>query len=222
MDWLTPEFDGVIIFDECHKAKNLMPSGSSKPTKTSQYVLKLQKELPKARIVYCSATGASEPRNMAYMIRLGLWGAGTPFNDFEAFLSAVEKRGVGAMELVAIDMKQRGVYLARQLSFHGVSFSVKEISLTPEFKAVYDDSVVFWGKAHVYFDKASDLVGYSSKDRSFLMAQFFSSHQRFFKSLCIASKVDQVVIIGSCHQLLKKVSGKKLEWKNRQLKTLMI
>lgn len=80
------------MFDECHKAKNLCPTGSSKPTKTGLTVLELQKRLPKARVVYASATGASEPRNMAYMVRLGLWGPGTPFKDSNEFINAVEKR----------------------------------------------------------------------------------------------------------------------------------
>lgn len=66
--------------------------GSSKPTKTGQTVLELQNRLPNARIVYASATGASEPKNMAYMTRLGLWGAGTPFPEFNDFIQAVEKR----------------------------------------------------------------------------------------------------------------------------------
>lgn len=81
-----------IVFDECHKAKNLCPVGSSKPTKTGQTVLELQNRLPNARIVYASATGASEPKNMAYMTRLGLWGPGTPFPEFNDFIQAVEKR----------------------------------------------------------------------------------------------------------------------------------
>ena len=55
-------------------------------------VLELQNKLPKARIVYASATGASEPRNMAYMTRLGLWGTGTPFHEFNDFIQAIEKR----------------------------------------------------------------------------------------------------------------------------------
>ena len=57
LHWCGEDFDGVIILDECHKAKNLMPVGSSKPTKTGITVLKLQDKLPKARVVYCSATG---------------------------------------------------------------------------------------------------------------------------------------------------------------------
>lgn len=80
------------MFDECHKAKNLCPTGSSKPTKTGLTALDIQNKLPKARVVYASATGASEPRNMAYMVRLGMWGQGTPFKTFNDFISAVEKR----------------------------------------------------------------------------------------------------------------------------------
>lgn len=45
-----------------------------------------QDKIPQARVLYCSATGASEPRNMGYMVRLGLWGAGTSFSDFSKFL----------------------------------------------------------------------------------------------------------------------------------------
>ena len=40
----------------------------------STAVLALQEQLPRARIVYCSATGVSEVGNMAYMSRLvGTW-----------------------------------------------------------------------------------------------------------------------------------------------------
>ncbi|CAF3997552.1 unnamed protein product [Rotaria magnacalcarata] len=75
IQWLGGEdFDGVIVFDECHKAKNLAPSPTAKSSKTGLAVLDLQARLPNARIIYASATGASEPRNMAYMTRLGLWG----------------------------------------------------------------------------------------------------------------------------------------------------
>lgn len=97
----------------------MCPIGSSKPTKTGLAVLELQNKLPKARVVYASATGdkngdgrgdsplrsrqapnacsllspgASEPRNMAYMNRLGIWGHKTPFREFGNFIQAVERR----------------------------------------------------------------------------------------------------------------------------------
>jgi hypothetical protein len=48
---------------------------------------------------------------------------------------------VGAMEIVAMDMKLRGMYIARQLSFHGVGFKIEEVSLSKDFVIVYDESV---------------------------------------------------------------------------------
>ena len=33
VDWAGSAFDGLIIFDECHKAKNLVPEAGSKSTK---------------------------------------------------------------------------------------------------------------------------------------------------------------------------------------------
>ncbi|KAA3452504.1 protein strawberry notch-like [Gossypium australe] len=188
VQWCGSGFDGLIIFDECHKAKNLVPEAGSQPTRTGEAVLEIQARLPEARVIYCSATGASEPRNMGYMIRLGLWGAGTSFPDFQSFLGlifmpssdidtssnlikgissnnndfslaygmtmvldgtlhlydievlkslytvALEKGGVGALELVAMDMKARGMYVCRTLSYKGAEFEVIEAPLEAEME----------------------------------------------------------------------------------------
>lgn len=195
LQWCGEDYDGVIVFDECHKAKNLCPTGSSKPTKTGLTALELQNKLPKARVVYASATGASEPRNMAYMVRLGIWGKGTPFDKFNDFISAVEKRGVGAMELVAMDMKLRGGYIARQLSFQGVTFKIDEVQLTKDFKEMYDESVELWVEAMHKFTEAAELISAESRMRKTMWGQFWSAHQRFFKYLCIASKVQHAVTV---------------------------
>ncbi|XP_076009520.1 strawberry notch homolog 2b isoform X2 [Genypterus blacodes] len=181
LDWCKPDFDGVIIFDECHKAKN------ATSTKMGKAVLDLQNKLPRARVVYASATGASEPKNMIYMSRLGIWGEGTPFRTFDDFLHAIEKRGVGAMEIVAMDMKVSGMYIARQLSFSGVSFRIEEIGLDNDFKLVYNKAARLWAEALQVFMRAADDLGLVS--RKSLWGQFWSSHQRFFKYLCIAAKV---------------------------------
>ncbi|XP_023809708.1 protein strawberry notch homolog 2 isoform X3 [Oryzias latipes] len=181
LDWCRPDFDGVIIFDECHKAKN------ATSTKMGKAVLDLQNKLPRARVVYASATGASEPKNMIYMSRLGIWGEGTPFRTFEDFLHAIEKRGVGAMEIVAMDMKVSGMYIARQLSFSGVSFRIEEIGLDSDFKQVYNKAAKLWAEALQTFMRAADELGLVS--RKSLWGQFWSAHQRFFKYLCIAAKV---------------------------------
>ncbi|KAK6742205.1 hypothetical protein RB195_009833 [Necator americanus] len=194
IQWFGVDYDGVIILDECHRAKNLVPTTGAKPTKTGRMVLELQKALPNARVVYASATGATEPRNMAYMTRLGLWGQGQAFPEFINFINAVERRGVGAMEIVAMDMKQRGLYLARQLSFRGVSFTVQEVPLSDDFVRIYDDSVKLWLECRRQFQNVlSAMTGEERSSCKQLWGQFWACHQRFFKYLCIAAKVDACV-----------------------------
>lgn len=68
VQWCGENFDGCIIFDECHKAKHLVASSGGVGTQTGKAVEELQNRLPNARVIYASATGASEPRNMAYMV----------------------------------------------------------------------------------------------------------------------------------------------------------
>ena len=59
-------------------------------TKSAQAVLRLQKLLPNARVVYVSATGASEPEHLLYASRLGLWGTGTSFSDSLQFAKEIK------------------------------------------------------------------------------------------------------------------------------------
>ena len=137
LEWASPGFEGGLLFDESHKAKNLFGGNGGKPTKTGQAVLKLQTALPRARVVYCSATGASEPKHLGYMDRLGLWGGSeTPFGDFDDFRRAVESRGVGMMELVAMHLKQRGALVSRALSFKSCTFELVNDVMTPSLCSV--------------------------------------------------------------------------------------
>ena len=81
LDWLgREEADGTIVFDESHKCKNLIDAAS---TQTARAVDELQAGCPGARIVYASATGASDARHLAFMSRLGLWGSGTAHVNYK-------------------------------------------------------------------------------------------------------------------------------------------
>ncbi|GFR47434.1 hypothetical protein Agub_g9154, partial [Astrephomene gubernaculifera] len=102
----------LIVLDECHKAKNFVPGKEAGSTKVAAAVLALQERLPRARVLYCSATGVSEVGNMAYMVRMGLWGPGTPFDSFQTFLDSMRRRGVSFLELLAMEMKAEGKYVA--------------------------------------------------------------------------------------------------------------
>ena len=60
--------DAIVIFDEAHKAKNALAAGRGEPTQTGLAVLKLQENLPHARVVYVSATGATDVSDKALEI----------------------------------------------------------------------------------------------------------------------------------------------------------
>lgn len=47
----------------------------------------------------------------------GLWGPGSPFADFQAFLDSMKRRGVSFLEMLAMEIKSEGYYVARGLSF---------------------------------------------------------------------------------------------------------
>ena len=78
VDWLGADWDGVIIFDECHSLQNAVGSkgerGDTAPSQQGRAGLRLQHALPNARVVYVSATGATTVHNLSYAQRLGLWG----------------------------------------------------------------------------------------------------------------------------------------------------
>ena len=43
-----------------------------------------------------------------------------------------------------MDMKSRGMFVSRQLSFHGCSFEMKRCELNEEDQQLYDEAVLFW------------------------------------------------------------------------------
>lgn len=74
-----------------------------------------------------------------------LWLSGTQ-HDLSGG-SVPVRRGVGAMEIVAMDMKVSGMYIARQLSFSGVTFRIEEIPLAPAFERVYNRAALLVSQA---------------------------------------------------------------------------
>ncbi len=143
VDWAGDGFDGAVIFDESHAMQNAAGSKEGRGAAPSQQGiagLRLQHALPRARVLYVSATGATNVANLAYATRLGLWGPGEdyPFASREDFVSAMEAGGVAAMEVVARDLKALGLYLARSLSFEGVEYDILDHKLSEAERSVYD------------------------------------------------------------------------------------
>ncbi|GAX80052.1 hypothetical protein CEUSTIGMA_g7491.t1 [Chlamydomonas eustigma] len=199
IDWFGQDYDGLIVLDECHRAKNCVANktnsrGTTAESKTSRAVIELQQRCRKARILYVSATGATEAENLCYMTRLGLWGAGAAFRDQEDMVSTLKDGGVGTMELVAMELKQMGSYIARTLSYQGVSFEQKLVEVDEAYRALYDKAVDLWFETWVFLNGLKDSPGLLLPWKV-VSAQYWGGHMRFFRQLCTAAKVPSIEVL---------------------------
>ncbi|WP_230771740.1 strawberry notch family protein [Sphingomonas sp. Leaf4] len=206
VEWAGPDFDGVIAFDEAHEMGGVAGGeGSIFAKEGSQQGIcgvLLQHHLPDARVLYASATGASEVNNLAYAVRLGLWGPETAFADREAFISEIRQGGIAAMELVARDLKALGLYTARALSFAGVEYDVLRHELTPLQIEIYDAFADAWAIIHADMEAAMQITGIvdemggrtlNSGAKASARSRFESTKQRFFGQVLLSMKLPSVI-----------------------------
>ena len=201
MRWLGEE--GLEIFDEGHKAKHAFADEGGKATQTGQAVLEIQDPVkyPEIRVVYSSATAASEVWHLAYQIRLGLWGEGTSFPlGFTQFAEEIEAGGVGAMEMVCRDLKAMGRYFCGNLSLgvdpeSGLAVEYREVihHLTTRQREMYDSMARAWQEVLKNFTRALDMTNSSRISRRYVVGQFWAEHQRCFRNLITAFKVPTLV-----------------------------
>lgn len=204
--WAGEDFDGVIAFDEAHEMGGVAGGegamGTKKGSQQGIAGVLLQNRLPKARVLYASATGASEVNNLAYAVRLGLWGPETAFASREAFITEIRAGGIAAMELVARDLKATGLYMARALSFAGVEYDILRHELTPEQIAVYDTYADAWAIIHRNLEAALELTGIvddlegktlNSGAKAAARSRFESCKQRFFGQVLLSMKLPTII-----------------------------
>ncbi|MBX4870201.1 methylase [Rhizobium bangladeshense] len=200
VDWLGNDFNGVIIFDEGHAMANAAGGRTERGEKAASQQgragLRLQRALPDARVVYVSATGASEVESLAYAERLGLWGSSDfSFPTRSEFIAAIEDGGVAAMEVLARDLKAMGLYASRSLSFEGVEYEILEHELTDEQIRIYDSYAEAFQVIHNHLDAAMEASGVTGKTgtlnrnaKAAARSTFESSKQRFFNHLLTSMK----------------------------------
>ncbi|SFU15753.1 strawberry notch family protein [Mesorhizobium sp. YR577] len=205
VDWLGDDFDGVIIFDEGHAMANAAGGKTNRGDKVASQQgragLRLQRALSDARVVYVSATGASEVESLAYAERLGLWGsADFPFPTRSEFIAAIEDGGVAAMEVLARDLKAMGLYASRSLSFGGVEYEILEHQLTAEQVHIYDSYAEAFQVIHTHLDAAMEASGITCKSgtlnknaKAAARSAFESSKQRFFNHLLTSMKTPALI-----------------------------
>ncbi|CAN5496409.1 strawberry notch family protein [soil metagenome] len=203
--WLGPDFDGVIALDEAHELANAAGTetsfGTQKGSEQGLAGVRLQNLLPRARILYNSATGATDPANLCYAGRLGLWGEGG-FETREAFMAAIGDGGIAAMEIVSRDLKALGLYTARALTFNGVDYDPLEHALTADQIAIYDAYADAWALIHRHLDTAlaaTNIVDRVSgqtlngQAKGAALSRFESAKQRFFGQLLVGMKLPTLI-----------------------------
>ena len=211
-EWLGSDFEGPIIFDESHNLQNAKDIKEGRYTKKASEMalaaMELQKQLPLARVVYVSATGATEVSNLAYAERLGLWGEGTPFPTVADFITSIEAGGIAAMECVAQNLKAQGSYMARSLSFdqglpEPVSYDRLEHKLTKAQVEIYNRWSEAWQVVLQNINKALEFtagqtrpdgtVKVDPKAKGSALSQFWGAHQRSFNQLLTALTMPSVI-----------------------------
>jgi len=198
--WLGADFDGVVVFDEGHAMANAAGGKTERGDKAASQQgragLRLQRALPDARVVYVSATGATDVESLAYAERLGLWGSSDfPFPTRSEFIAAIEDGGVAAMEVLARDLKAMGLYASRSLSFECVEYEILEHELTEEQVNIYDAYAEAFQVIHNHLDAAMEASGITGKTgtlnknaKAAARSAFESSKQRFFNHLLTSMK----------------------------------
>jgi len=234
-------FEGLLVFDECHRAKNYDESSmvmegdrrkrfkavtttkreeaeeeeegeeeeagtsatgtsnNNNGSQTADRVIYLQTRFPHARVLYASATAISSADRMGYLVRMGLWGEGTAFKRYQDFTRSLS--GVGALEMIAVNLKETGSRVARQLGFRDAHFCDEPVTLSPEALFAYRTYSECWTRvwdAMVMADKWCHETPRGEHrhmhcPRLAFSTAFWGAHQRFFRQLLCSDKVDHVV-----------------------------
>lgn len=206
LEWAGEDFEGVIAFDESHEMGGVAGGeGALGKTAGSQQGIAgvlLQNHLPDARVLYASATGASDVNNLAYAVRLPLWGPGTSFAGRENFISEIRSGGIAAMELVSRDLKALGLYQSRALSFAGVEYDVLKHELRADQIEIYDAYADAWAVIHRNVEAALASTGVvddvdgttlNSGAKAAARSRLESCKQRFFNQLLLSMKLPTII-----------------------------
>ena len=201
MRWASPAFEGVIVVDEAHEMGGVAGGRGSRSetgfAPGDRWSAAAEHPAARPRALR-PATGASDVNNLAYAVRLGLWGPGTAFANREQFISEIRDGGIAAMELVARDLKASGLYLARALSFAGIEYDILRHDLSIDQIAIYDTYCEAWTIIHQNLEAALELTGVvdglenrtlNSGAKAAARSRFEGTKQRFFAQVLLSLKL---------------------------------
>ena len=128
--------------------------------------------------------------------------------------------------MFALGLKATGSYLCRSLSYSGAEFELENCALSDEMSAMYDRSCAFWQMLHNVFNTAASgrcsegrkvekvrvsfyhsamgnlfdgVFVFCLQSSSVKWAQFWGSHQRFFRQMLLSAKVPHLAKLALEH-----------------------
>lgn len=137
LNWMVNTHNTLLIFDEAHAAKN-------SSSKSGKMVVNIQRTLHNPRVVYSTATAASDIRQLHYIEKLGLWAG-----NHTTFTKTLEKYGSSAMEMCALQLKHTGKLVSRHLGFNGIQIELKTYVLNNSEVLKYDRLMSIWNNLNV-------------------------------------------------------------------------
>ena len=130
IEWTRDQPHVLIVLDECHLLRNRNGNYAN--------VHQLRTLVPQANVLYSSATAVSLPRHLHYLEGLEIWGVSSPFKTYPQLVDALKLHGMPLMELLAIEMRSSGAYIARQLSLANVSIERRVVELSNDEHRMYN------------------------------------------------------------------------------------
>lgn len=181
----------VIVYDEAHIA-------ASEASAAYRACNGIQTRLPHANVLYATATVAQDLKGLALMgERLGLWGPEQHFLTASSLAHFLGRVPAGVLQLIPIQLKQMGVYVARRLEQAGIHTETVVATTTPAQRRLYDECTVRWNET-----RRPDVTSSSSSsddeeedDGTTTMAAvpprgFSQDRFRFFEHLLVSLKID--------------------------------
>jgi hypothetical protein len=169
--------------------------GRKLPAQKALAGIELQNLLPKAKVVYGSATGATEVMNLAYAQRLNLWGEGQPFTDVQDFVNKISSRGLAGMEMLSMNMKALGLYWAPSIDYSEVKYQKLVHTLTQEQRDDYDEIARGWQVVLANMNAALAITGgaQSANAKRNAGSIFWAAQLRFFNQIVTSMQMPTVL-----------------------------
>jgi hypothetical protein len=122
----------LLILDEAHLIRNACALSDKINDLQDRY----------EAVLYSTATAASNVARLSYMKRLRLWGPSTPFPTFKDFSGAFKRWGPAAAEMLALDLKQQGLYTCFKLPL--VPLQTLELAPDSSARRTFDEACTVW------------------------------------------------------------------------------